>query len=81
MKDAKTILEFMEARDPFSEDSTPRSIVTGVFADNRVNVNKAKKIGQNILKAMIHKITEEYAFKTDKQAITMDTYMISEVIH
>ena len=81
MKDTKTILEFMEARDPFSEDSTLRSIVTGVIADNRVYVDKAKEVGQNILKTMIHKSTEEYTFKKDKQAITMDTYIISEVIH
>ena len=29
---------------------------------------------------MTHKNTE-YSFKEDKQGITMDTYMISEVIH
>ena len=81
MKDTKTILEFIEARDPFGEDSTLRSIVTGVFADNRVNVDKAKEVDQNILKTMTHKNTEEYTFKKDKQAVTMDTYMISEVIH
>ena len=64
-----------------ARDSTLRSIVTGVIADNRVNVDKAKEVGQNILKTMTHKNTEEYTFKKDKQAITMDTYMISEVIH
>ena len=76
MKDTKTLLEFMEARDPFSEDS-----LTGVIADNRVNVDKAKEVGQNILKTMTNKNTEEYTFKKDKQAIAMDTYMISKVIH
>ena len=45
MKDTKTILEFMEARDPSSEDSSLRSIVTGVITDNRVNVDKAKEVG------------------------------------
>ena len=64
MQNAKTILEFMEARDPFSEDSSFRRIVTGVIADNRVNVNKAKKVGQNILKTMTHKNTEEYTRQT-----------------
>ena len=81
MKDTKTILEFIGARDPFSEDFTLRSIVTGVTADNRVNVDEAKEVGENILKTMTHKNTEEYTFKKDKQAITMDTYMISKVIH
>ena len=81
MNDSKTILEFMGARDPFSKDSTLRSIVTGVIADNRFSVDKAKEVGQNILKTMTHKNTEEYTSKKDKQAITMDKYMISEVIH
>ena len=80
MKGTKTILKFMEARDPFSEDST-LSIVTGVIADNRVNVDKAEEVGQNILKTMTHKNTAGYTLKKDKQAITMDTYMIPEVIH
>ena len=30
---------------------------------------------------MTHKNTKEYTFKKDKEAIAMDTYMISEVIH
>ena len=81
MKDTKTILEFMEARDPFTEDSRLRSIVTSIITDSRVNFDKAKEVGcQNILKTMTHKNTE-YSFKEDKQGITMDTYMISEVIH
>ena len=54
----------MEARDPYSEDSSFRSIVPGVIADNRVNVDKAKKVGQNILKTVTHKNTEEYTRQT-----------------
>ena len=65
----------LTTRDPFSEDSTLRNIVTGVIADNRVNVNKAKEVGKNILKNMTHKNTEEYTFKKDKQVITMDGHI------
>ena len=43
MKDSKTILEFVEARDPFSEDSTLRIIVTVVIADNRSMWIKPRK--------------------------------------
>ena len=74
MKDTKTILEFMKSRDPFSEGSTLRSTVKGVTAYNRVNVDKAKEVGQNMLKITTHKNTEEYTFKKDKQAITMDIH-------
>ena len=44
-------------------------------------MDKAKEVGQNILKTTTHKNTEEYTFKKDKQAITMEIYMYSEVIH
>ena len=44
-------------------------------------MDKAKEVGQNILKTMTQKNTEEYTFKKDKQAITMEIYMYSEVIH
>ena len=73
-KDTKKIIEFMEARCPFSEDSSLRSIVAGVIADNRVSLDKGKEVGQNILKTVTHNNTEEYTFKKDKQAVTMDTY-------
>ena len=43
MKDTKTILEFVKARDPFSEDSTLRIIVTVVIADNRSMWIKPRK--------------------------------------
>ena len=42
MKDTKTILEFMEARDPFTEDSRLRSIVTSIITDSRVNFKPRK---------------------------------------
>ena len=65
MQDTKTVLEFVEARDPFSDYSSFRSVVTGVIADNRLNVDKAKKVGQNyIWKIMTHKNTEEYTRQT-----------------
>ena len=80
MKDIKTILEFMEAKDPFNTDSTLRSIVTGVIAGNSLDVDITKEVGQNILKTTNHN-TEECTFNKDKRAITIDTYMISEVIH
>ena len=44
-------------------------------------MDKAKEVGQNILKIMTHKNTEEYTFKKDKQAITMEIYMCAEVVH
>ena len=64
MQDTTTIPEFMETRDPFNEDSGLTSIVTGVIAVNRINVNKAKEVGQNVLKAMAHENTEEYTRQT-----------------
>ena len=55
-------------RNPFSEDSSLRSIVAGVIADNRAtdsaNVDKTKEVGQNIFKTMAHKNTEEYTRQT-----------------
>ena len=43
MKDTKTILEFVKARDPFSEDSTLRIIVTVFIADNKSMWTKPRK--------------------------------------
>ena len=68
MKDMKTILEFVEARDPFGEDYSLRSIVTGVITDKRVNVGKAKEVGQYTSKTMTNKKHRRIPFlrKTNK---------------
>ena len=42
--------------------------MTGAIAGNRVNVDKTKKVGQNILKTMTHKNTDKYTIQTSKNS-------------
>ena len=48
LKDTKTVLEFLEGRNPFSPDTSLRNVVTGVTAGKSVNVDRAKEIGHRI---------------------------------
>ena len=48
LKDTKTVLEFLEERNPFSPDTSLRNVVTGVTAAKSVNVDRAKEIGNRI---------------------------------
>ncbi|KAK3730133.1 hypothetical protein QZH41_004828 [Actinostola sp. cb2023] len=58
-------------RNPFSCDPTLRSIATGVVADNAVNVDKSKEVGNKILSSMVGKNAYEYSFKKKDQAVTL----------
>ncbi len=47
------------------------NIMTGVCATPKVNVDDARRIGQNILKSMEDQKVVEYTFKKRSQAVTM----------
>ena len=68
LKDTKTVLEFLEERNPFSPDTSLRNVVTGVTAAKSVNVDWAKEI-HRIFDSMTGKKVDEYTFKREDQAI------------
>lgn len=62
-KDTLVILTTFEDRDPFSAGPNLRNIMTGVNADNAVNVDRARAIGEKILSSMTGKSATDYTFK------------------
>ena len=71
LKDTKTVLEFLEERNPFSPDISLRNIVTGVTAAKSVNVDRAKKIRHRIFDSITGKKVDECTFKREDQAVTL----------
>ena len=49
------------------------SIMNGVHANDTVNVDDAKDIGQGILASMTGTFVTEFAFKQSNQAVTLAT--------
>ena len=70
-KDTLVILTTFADRDPFSADPSLRNIMTGVNADNAVNVDRARAIGEKILSSMTGKSATDYTFKRSSQAVTL----------
>ena len=50
--DTLKLVSFFSKHSPFQHGTTLRNIVTGTVADDRVNCDKAKEIGQQIVKKM-----------------------------
>lgn len=71
MSDTCELLEFLESRNPFSDNCCLRSIASGINADSKVNVDRAKCIGDSILKSMVGKKVFEHTFRKKDQAITL----------
>ncbi|XP_062523628.1 uncharacterized protein LOC134198281 [Corticium candelabrum] len=72
-KDTHKILKYLRDMNPFTSDTSLRSISTGVHAHSTVNVDKAKDVGNAILISMEGKTAAEYNFKKKDQVITLDT--------
>lgn len=62
-KDITTILTFVEDRHPFSDCGSLRNIETGAMADETVNQDSAKEIGERIIKSMDGKKSLDFTFK------------------
>jgi len=72
-RDMKTLLEFLEARNPFNDDPSLCSISSGVTADETVNVDNAREVGDQILKSMIGKNVEEFSFVKKHQVVSLNS--------
>ena len=70
-KDRHIITDFLRERKPFTDEMVLRNIETGAAADTNVNVDNAKHIGENILRAMEDKTIVSYGFKRCWQTITL----------
>ena len=65
-KDAHEIVTFLSLRNPFSADPSLRSITTGIVAEDNVNADKAKEVGEKILSSLTGK--NMYALLSKKRS-------------
>ena len=70
IEDTFKILAALKEWNPFSQDLTLYSIVNGITADDKVNVHKARDVGQAIIDSMVGKNIYELSFEQKRQAIT-----------
>ena len=73
MKDTKTLLNALAEQNKFTAQKGLRNIMNGVHANDTVNVDDAKDIGQGILMSMSGKFVTEFAFKRSNQPVTLAT--------
>ena len=72
-KDTRALLLFLQERDPFANDTSLRSIATGVVAESTVNADCAKEAGNIILAKMVSKNPVDFIFKKKDQAVAQST--------
>ena len=73
MRDSCELLEFLESRNPFSDNCRLRSIATGINAGISVTVDTAEEVGRNILTSMAQQNVLQHSFKKKDQAVTLST--------
>ena len=64
-KEPNTLLNILRERNLFNNDELRlRNVETGAIGDKKVNVDKAKAIGQTIIKEMKEKKVTDFSFKS-----------------
>ena len=58
-KDTLAVVQYLQERNPFSNDPSMRNIATGVHAPSTINVDTARSVGAAILKSMEGKTSDE----------------------
>ncbi len=72
-KDTLAVFHYLQDRNPFCNDSSLRSIVTGVHVHLTVNVDRAHTVRATILNSMDGRTPDEQTFKRKDQVVTLGT--------
>lgn len=78
-RDTRKLLNFFQRRNPFSGGGALKSLSSGRTADESVNVDTAKHVGQSILDGMTGSTVADIKFKKRDQAVTLATKSQSTV--
>jgi len=78
-KDTRSLLDYLQHRNPFEHDSSLQSIGTGVIAESTVNADKAKEVGPKIIQSMARKNVSDFTFKKKDRVVTMDSKSCAEI--
>ena len=70
-EDRSTFLQFLRERTPFTYEPTLRNIETGVVANEGVNVDQAKRIGNAVLELVEDQNALSFTFKKSNKAVTL----------
>lgn len=71
--DTVKILNFLGSHNPFAGSENLQHLITGVMAEDEVNVDQSKEVGRRILEGMVGKKVTEYTFKKKARAVNMDS--------
>ena len=70
-KDTHEIVTFLSLRNRFRAHPSLRSITTGIVAEDKVNADKAKEVGEKILSSLTGKNVYDHSFRRKDQVVTM----------
>ena len=68
--DTLDLIDYLSQRDPFPQDHALRCIATGVLADEEVDVDECKKVGDKVLCSMVGRNAHDNSFRKKDQAVT-----------
>lgn len=73
MHDTILVLDALADKNPFTQDYALKNIITGVHAEDSVNVDQARATGEKVSASMIGKSVIEHSFKRNEQSVTLAT--------
>ena len=71
-KDSKAVLQYLQDRNPFTDDTSLRNISTGVVAQASASAERAEEIGKSILFSMENKTAVEYTFRKKDRVASIE---------
>ena len=71
VSDTVDLFDYLNEKDPFVQNDSLFNIANGMTAKERVNVEKAREIGVEIVESMAGKSTDEFTFRKANQAVTL----------
>lgn len=73
VNDTLDLISYLRERDPFARDPSLFNIANGMTAQEGVNVERSRTVGEKILASMVGKSVEEFTFRKCDRAVTLNS--------
>jgi len=71
VSDTLELITYLKERNPFAQNDSLYNIANGMTAQEAVNVEKSKEIGEKVIASMVGKSVDTFKFRKADQAVTL----------
>ncbi|RUM44712.1 MAG: hypothetical protein DSY80_04115, partial [Desulfocapsa sp.] len=79
VSDTLDLISYLKERDPFVQNASLVNIANGMVAQEGVNVERSREVGEHILASMVGESVDNFTFRKVDQAVTLGSKTVVKI--